>query len=57
MQESGQLTLLEPLVDGLLKCMLDQSKKVQEAACSAVATLEEEAGTVLLPFGELTAFI
>lgn len=57
MQESGQLTLLEPLVNGLLKCMLDQSKKVQEAACSAVATLEEEAGTVLLPFGELTAFI
>eukprot|EP00283_Hemiselmis_rufescens_P009990 CAMPEP_0173429772 /NCGR_PEP_ID=MMETSP1357-20121228/8387_1 /TAXON_ID=77926 /ORGANISM="Hemiselmis rufescens, Strain PCC563" /LENGTH=894 /DNA_ID=CAMNT_0014394007 /DNA_START=35 /DNA_END=2716 /DNA_ORIENTATION=+ len=47
---NGQPTLLQPLVEGFLKGMLDPSKKVQEAACSAVATLEEEAGTLLVPF-------
>lgn len=30
--------------------MLDSNKRVQEAACSAFATLEEEAGTDLLPY-------
>ncbi len=51
------MTLLEPLVNGFLKCMLDPSKKVQEAACSAVATLEEEAGSVLAPFGKLCMYV
>ena len=41
---------LRPLVTGLLKCVLDNNKKVQEAACSALATLEEVATTSLVPF-------
>ncbi|EKX46711.1 hypothetical protein GUITHDRAFT_138077 [Guillardia theta CCMP2712] len=41
--------MLEPLVMGLLKCMLDNSKRVQEAAVSAMAVLEEEARMVLMP--------
>ena len=34
----------EPLLDALLRHLLDNNKRVQEAACSAFATLEEEAG-------------
>lgn len=34
----------------LLKCVLDPNKKVQEAACSAFATLEEEACMELIPY-------
>ncbi|KAL6211175.1 hypothetical protein ACLB2K_016402 [Fragaria x ananassa] len=34
---------------GLLRRILDNNKRVQEAACSAFATLEEEAGDVLAP--------
>lgn len=34
----------------LLKCVLDSNKRVQEAACSAFATLEEEACTELVPY-------
>lgn len=34
----------------LLKCILDSNKRVQEAACSAFATLEEEACTELVPY-------
>lgn len=34
----------------LLKRILDSNKRVQEAACSAFATLEEEAGTDLVPY-------
>lgn len=34
----------------LLKRILDTNKRVQEAACSAFATLEEEAGTDLVPY-------
>lgn len=36
----------------LLKMVLDGNKRVQEAGCSAFATLEEEAGTELIPFLE-----
>jgi transportin-1 len=36
----------------LLKRVLDPSKSVQEAACSAFATLEEVAGERLLPYLE-----
>lgn len=32
--------------------VLDNNKRVQEAGCSAFATLEEEAGTQLAPFLE-----
>ncbi|CAJ0823134.1 10578_t:CDS:10, partial [Entrophospora sp. SA101] len=42
----------EPLLDGLLNRVLDNNKRVQEAACSAFATLEEEAGELelLVPY-------
>ncbi|KAM9237784.1 LOW QUALITY PROTEIN: transportin-1-like [Dugong dugon] len=42
-------TYLNPLMTELLKCILDSNKRVQEAACSAFATLEEEACTELVP--------
>ncbi|CAG0890893.1 unnamed protein product [Darwinula stevensoni] len=41
---------LKPLMDQLLKRILDSNKRVQEAACSAFATLEEEACTELVPY-------
>mmetsp|Transcript_62355 Transcript_62355/g.146500 ORF Transcript_62355/g.146500 Transcript_62355/m.146500 type:complete len:899 (+) Transcript_62355:187-2883(+) len=42
--------LLEPLVHGLLKRMLEPSKKVQEASVSAMAVLEETAQGLLVGF-------
>ncbi|KAF6778265.1 hypothetical protein AHF37_02460 [Paragonimus kellicotti] len=39
----------KPLMIELLKRILDSNKRVQEAACSAFATLEEEACTDLVP--------
>ncbi|KAK4705916.1 transportin-1, partial [Phenoliferia sp. Uapishka_3] len=39
-----------PAMEGLLKMCLDNNKRVQEAGCSAFATLEEEAGEELIPF-------
>lgn len=42
----------EPMMEGLLKRMLDQTKRVQEAAASAFASLEEKAGPVLTPYLE-----
>lgn len=41
---------LQPMMVNILTRVLDPSKKVQEAACSAFATLEEEAQTELVPF-------
>lgn len=41
---------LKPLMDELLKRVLDPNKRVQEAACSAFATLEEEACIELVPY-------
>ena len=41
---------LKPLMEELLKRILDSNKRVQEAACSAFATLEEEACTELVPY-------
>lgn len=43
-------THLKPLMTELLKRVLDGNKRVQEAACSAFATLEEEACTELVPY-------
>ncbi|KAL6423181.1 transportin-1 [Cataglyphis hispanica] len=43
-------THLKPLMTELLKRVLDSNKRVQEAACSAFATLEEEACTELVPY-------
>lgn len=42
--------LLKPLVEELLKKILDSNKRVQEAACSAFATLEEEASYELVTY-------
>ncbi|VEL20705.1 unnamed protein product [Protopolystoma xenopodis] len=41
---------LKPLMIELLKRILDSNKRVQEAACSSFATLEEEACTDLVPY-------
>ncbi|OXB72681.1 UNVERIFIED_CONTAM: hypothetical protein H355_012375, partial [Colinus virginianus] len=43
-------TYLKPLMTELLQRILDSNKRVQEAACSAFATLEEEACTELVPY-------
>lgn len=39
-----------PLMDGILRHMLDKNKKVQEAAASAFANLEDKAGKILEPY-------
>ncbi len=41
---------LRPMIGELLNRILDMNKRVQESACSAFATLEEEAGTDLIPY-------
>jgi transportin-1 len=38
------------MLEGLLRMMLENNKRVQEAGCSAVATLEEEANEKLIPY-------
>ncbi|KAI0471898.1 armadillo-type protein [Xylariaceae sp. FL0804] len=40
----------EPMMEGILTKMLDRNKKVQEAAASAFANLEEKAGKRLEPY-------
>ncbi|EXJ93792.1 hypothetical protein A1O1_02185 [Capronia coronata CBS 617.96] len=42
----------EPMMEGLLKRMLDQNKKVQEAGASSFASLEEKSGDKLKPYVE-----
>ena len=39
-----------PMMDGILRKMLDKNKRVQEAAASAFANLEEKAGKNLKPY-------
>ncbi|KAH7883240.1 armadillo-type protein [Phlebopus sp. FC_14] len=41
-----------PTMEGLLRMVLDDNKRVQEAGCSAFATLEEDAGAELAPYLE-----
>ncbi|KAG9221291.1 hypothetical protein CCMSSC00406_0010389 [Pleurotus cornucopiae] len=41
-----------PTMEGLLRMVLDNNKRVQEAGCSAFATLEEDAGMELVPYLE-----
>ncbi|KAI6094627.1 armadillo-type protein [Pisolithus croceorrhizus] len=41
-----------PTMEGLLRMVLDDNKRVQEAGCSAFATLEEDAGAELVPYLE-----
>ncbi|KAJ6454085.1 hypothetical protein C8R47DRAFT_1252659 [Mycena vitilis] len=45
----AQELILVPTMEGLLRMVLDNSKRVQEAGCSAFATLEEDAGLELIP--------
>ena len=40
----------EPMMEGILKKMLDKNKRVQESAASAFANLEERAGKELTPY-------
>ncbi|KAI7899319.1 armadillo-type protein [Cokeromyces recurvatus] len=40
----------EPLIQILLQRILDNNKRVQEAACSSFSLLEEEAGVDLVPY-------
>ncbi|KAE8267860.1 hypothetical protein A4X09_0g4478 [Tilletia walkeri] len=47
--QDGQTPFFLPAMEGLLGMVLDGNKRVQEAGCSAFATLEEEAGTELTP--------
>lgn len=42
-----------PMMEGLLKKMLDRSKKVQEAAASAFAAVEEKAGGLLVNYSHV----
>ncbi|CAF0838510.1 unnamed protein product [Adineta ricciae] len=48
--EAQHNRFLIPLMSELLKRILDANKKVQEAACSAFATLEEEACVQMVPY-------
>jgi len=41
-----------PTMEGLLRMVLDNNKRVQEAGCSAFATLEEDAGPEIAPYLE-----
>jgi transportin-1 len=43
-------TYFLPMMDGILRKMLDRNKKVQEAGASAFANLEEKAGKVIEPY-------
>ncbi|KAK0247811.1 hypothetical protein LTR48_000733 [Friedmanniomyces endolithicus] len=47
---AGKQQYFEPMMEGILRCMLDNNKKVQESAASAFATLEEQANTELMPY-------
>lgn len=49
--EPGQKTqFFEPMMEGILHRMLDNNKKVQEAAATAFTSVEEKAGTNLIPY-------
>jgi len=48
--EKEQENFFKMVMSGLLKCILDNNKKVQEAACSAFATLSEGARLELVPY-------
>jgi hypothetical protein len=48
----GFVIMLTFLLHQLLRMVLDNNKRVQEAGCSAFATLEEDAGPELSPYLE-----
>ncbi|KAK1146914.1 hypothetical protein N8T08_002240 [Aspergillus melleus] len=45
-------SFFEPMMEGILRRMLDNNKKVQEAAASAFASLEEKSDANLVPYCE-----
>ncbi|KAF2843737.1 ARM repeat-containing protein [Patellaria atrata CBS 101060] len=47
---AGKQQYFEPIMDGILRRMLDSNKRVQEAAASAFANLEEKANTQLIDY-------
>ncbi|KAF2641987.1 ARM repeat-containing protein [Massarina eburnea CBS 473.64] len=47
---NGQQQFFVPMMDGILQKMLDNNKRVQEAAASAFANLEEKANTQLVAY-------
>lgn len=49
---SDKARYFEPTMEGILRRMLDRNKKVQEAAASAFATLEEKSDSNLVPYCE-----
>lgn len=52
---SGKQQFFEPMMDGILQRMLDNNKRVQEAAASAFANLEEQATSELTPYCQVIA--
>lgn len=50
LDEAGKQQFFVPMMDGILKRMLDKNKRVQEAAASAFANLEERATVQLRPY-------
>jgi len=50
LDQAGKQRFFEPMMDGILQRMLDNNKRVQEAAASAFANLEEQATTELRPY-------
>ncbi|KAF2874044.1 transportin-2 [Massariosphaeria phaeospora] len=50
LDEGGKQQFFLPMMDGILKRMLDSNKRVQEAAASAFANLEEKANVELKMF-------
>lgn len=53
LDEAGKQQYFEPVMDGILQKMLDNNKKVQEAAASAFANLEEKANTELTQYAKI----
>lgn len=47
---AGKQEFFEPMMDGILRRMLDNNKKVQGSAASSFAILEESASTELIPY-------
>ncbi|KAH8699067.1 putative importin beta-2 subunit [Talaromyces proteolyticus] len=50
--QDQSVQFFEPMMEGILRRMLDNNKKVQEAAASAFASLEEKSDASLIPYCE-----
>lgn len=50
LEPSKKVTFFEPMMEGILHRMLDNNKKVQEAAASAFTSLEEKSDANLIPY-------